>query len=175
MKIRQQKKIKPLGATSPHVWVIEPVFGCNLSCAHCCAGLIAEPDKQQMSESTWLNTFRVINEVSPTVRVDICGVVGEPTLHEHLTEWLVAARALAPLAQIQITTNGTKLLTGKVKYKQLLDNGANVIYTDQYGPHDRFEKLARESAGHTPCDLLSKCITKIERLESKSDAPEARI
>ena len=37
------------------------------------------------------------------------------------------------------------------------------------------KKVARKSAGRTPNDLLSKCIAKIERLESESDAPEARI
>lgn len=139
------KKIKPLGSTSPIVWVVEPSFGCNLKCGHCCAGLIQDDDKAMMSEDAWRATFSIMNEVSPTVRVDICGVVGEPTLHPHLTEWLRIARELAPLAQIQITTNGTKLLTGSVSYKGLLDAGANIIYTDQYGPHARFERLAEES------------------------------
>lgn len=52
------RKIKPLGATSPHVWVIEPVFGCNLSCGHCCAGLIQEADKQMMTEAVWVAASR---------------------------------------------------------------------------------------------------------------------
>jgi len=98
-----------------------------------------------MSYKTWCSIFKIINAVSPTVRVDICGIVGEPTLHPKLTEWLPEARRLAPNAQIQITTNGTKLLDGQVNYKDLLDAGANIIYTDQYGDHSEFEMLADKS------------------------------
>jgi len=98
-----------------------------------------------MSYDTWCSLFKTMNAVSPTVRVDICGVVGEPTLHPNLTEWLSIARTLAPSAQIQITTNGTMLLKKQVNYKSLLDAGANIIYTDQYGPHKEFERLAAES------------------------------
>ena len=144
-KIRPIKKVKPLGNTSPWVWVLEPSFGCNLNCGHCCAGLIPEETKEFMSYDTWCRTFKTINAVSPTVRVDICGIVGEPTLHPSLTKWLPIARKLAPKAQIQITTNGVKLQTGEVNYQSLLDAGANIIYTDQYGPHDEFEQLASKS------------------------------
>jgi hypothetical protein len=144
-KIARTKRDKPLGSTSPHVWVIEPSFGCNLACGHCCAKLIEEEDKSMMSEATWRATFATMNAVSPTVRVDVCGVVGEPTLHPHLTEWLAVARELAPRAQIQITTNGTRLLAKQVTYEGLLDAGANVVYTDQYGPPGRFERLAEAS------------------------------
>jgi hypothetical protein len=144
-KMKPIKKVKPLGNTSPWVWVIEPYFGCNLQCGHCCAELIPEENKRQMTYDTWVNTFRIINTVSPTVRVDICGIVGEPTLHPRLTEWLSIARKLAPAAQFQITTNGTILRSGEVTFKALLDAGANIIYTDQYGPHEEFEKLAAES------------------------------
>lgn len=139
------KRIKPLGSTSPLVWSIEPAFGCNLKCAHCCADLIPKSDNHFMSEQTWRSTFSILNEVSPTVRVDLCGFVGEPTLNPELTRLLPIARELAPLAQIQITTNGTKLLSGKVNMKNLLDAGANILYVDQYGDHARFEKLAKES------------------------------
>jgi len=144
-KIKSIKKVKPMGNTSPWVWVIEPSYGCNLKCGHCCAALIKEEDKHLMSYDTWCSIFKIIHAVSPMVRVDICGTVGEPTLHPHLTEWLPIARKLAPFAQLQITTNGTMLRAGKVNYTDLLNAGANIIYTDQYGPHDEFEKLAKES------------------------------
>jgi hypothetical protein len=144
-KIETIKKIKPLGSTSPWVWVIEPHFGCNLKCGHCCSELISKKKFQSMSFKTWCSLFEVLNAVSPTVRMDICGIVGEPTLNPKLTEWLPKARELAPQVQIQITTNGTMLRQGRVKYKDLLDAGANIIYTDQYGTHGEFEKLASES------------------------------
>jgi len=144
-KIKTPKKIKPLGSTSPIVWSIEPAFGCNLKCDHCCADLIPKSNNNKMNELVWKRTFEILNEVSPTVRVDLCGFVGEPTLNDELLTLLPVARELAPLTQIQITTNGTKLLSGKYKMKDLLDAGANVLYVDQYGPHERYEQLATES------------------------------
>jgi len=144
-KVKTPKKVKPLGKFSPYVWSIEPAFGCNLVCAHCCADLIDKKSHNFMSEKTWRSTFNIINEVSPTVRVDLCGFVGEPTLNTELLSLLPQARELAPQTQIQITTNGTRILAGDYKMKDLLDAGANVLYVDQYGPHEKFEKLAQES------------------------------
>ncbi len=139
------KKHKPLGSTSPFVWSIEPAFGCNLKCAHCCADLIDKKDNHLMKEDVWRASFSILNEVSPYVRVDLCGYVGEPSLNDELMELLPIARELAPNTQIQMTSNGTKLLTGKYTMKGLLDAGANILYVDQYGKHERFEKLANES------------------------------
>jgi hypothetical protein len=144
-KLKMTKREKPLGGTSPWGWIIEPSHGCNLSCGHCCAELIPEEKRNLMTFDIWCSLFKTINAVSPTVRVDICGIVGEPTLHPHLTEWLSVARELAPLVQMQITTNGIALLQEKVNYRDLLSAGANIIYTDQYGPAGKFEQLASES------------------------------
>lgn len=144
-KIHTIKKVKPLGSTTPYVWVVEPSYGCNLNCAYCCAGLIDDANKDLMTEEIWRAIFSTLNAVSPTVRVDLCGVVGEPILNPYLTEWLPIARKLAPLCQIQITTNGTMLSTERVKYKELLDAGANIIYVDQYADHKIHEALAEES------------------------------
>lgn len=143
--VKPPKRIKPLGATSPLVWSMEPAFGCNLKCAHCCADLIPKSDNSLMCEETWRSAFATLNAVSPTVRVDLCGFVGEPTLNPELTRLLPIARELAPLAQIQVTTNGTKLLTKAVTMRGLLDGGANILYVDQYGDKKRFERLAEES------------------------------
>lgn len=142
---KPQKRIKPLGPTSPNVWVIEPSFGCNLKCGHCCAGLIKDSDKGMMTKAVWDAAWSLIGKLTPTVRVDIAGIVGEPTLNESLTSWLPDARRLAPLAQIQITTNGTMLRKGSVTFNGLLESGANVVYVDQYGTHAEFEKLAEQS------------------------------
>lgn len=144
-KVKTPKKIKPLGSSSPIVWVVEPAFGCNLKCKHCCADLIPKKDNNTMTEEVWRSTFSILNEVSPFVRVDICGVVGEPTLNKHLLDFLPIARELAPNVQIQITTNGTRIRSGEYKMKDLLDAGANILYIDQYGNHERFEELAKES------------------------------
>lgn len=144
-KLNTVKREKPLGSLSPIVWVLEPSHGCNLKCGHCCAELVPRSDYKMMSREVWDSSFKILNEVSPTVRVDLCGMVGEPTLNPKLTDWLPSARRLAPRAQIQITTNGTMLLRGKVTFKRLLDAGANIVYVDQYGDKRKFEQLASES------------------------------
>lgn len=144
-KLKQNKKVKPMGSRSPYVWVIEASHGCNLNCGHCCNELLPKDRYENMSAVTWRNTWEVLNAVSPTVRVDLSGIVGEPTMHPDLVEMLKVARAIAPQAQIQITTNGTMLKAGKVTYRDLLTAGANIVFTDQYGTHEEFERLAEDS------------------------------
>jgi hypothetical protein len=132
---------KPLGSTGPWCWAVEAVHGCNLRCGHCSCRLLPQGEYRFMTELVWRKTWEVMQAVSPTVRVDIV-LGGEPTLHPKLTEFMSIARSLCPLAQIQITTNGTMLLKGKVEYRKLIDAGANIIYTDMYGPRERFKELA---------------------------------
>jgi hypothetical protein len=98
-----------------------------------------------MTEETWTNAFEIINAVTPYARIDLAGTVGEPTLNTELVRFLKIARELAPNVQMQITTNGTRILAREFAMKELLDAGANIIYVDQYGKHERFEQLASES------------------------------
>ena len=97
-----------------------------------------------MSEETWTKSFEIISKVSPMCRVDIC-LGGEPTLNKNLPDFLKIAREISPLSQIQITTNGTTLIKGEVTYKQLFESGANIVYTDMYGPKEKFLQMAKES------------------------------
>lgn len=97
-----------------------------------------------MREDVWRNTWAILNSVSPTVRVDFA-LCGEPTLHPELIGFIKIARETAPRAQIQITTNGTQLLRGAVRYRDMIDAGANVVYTDMYGSKERYLQLAQES------------------------------
>ena len=139
-----KKKKKPLGKSTPWAWVFELVHGCNLRCGHCSCRLL-EPGKYSfMDRETWRNGWGVLNEISPHSRVDIC-LAGEPTLHPHIVQYLRMARKICPTAQIQITTNGTMLRTGRVVYSELLEAGANIIYTDMYGPQEEFRQLAKAS------------------------------
>lgn len=143
-KVKKQKIVKPLGATSPWVWIIEPTHGCNLSCGHCSCRLNKKGIYHFMTEETWIKTWNIIAKITPTCRVDLC-LGGEPTLNENLSEFLKIAKRISPLSQIQITTNGTMLKLGKVTYKNLLDSGANIIYTDMYGTREEFIELAKKS------------------------------
>ena len=143
-KVKKVKREHPLEKRTPYVWVVEPTRGCNLRCGHCCRRLDKDHNYQYMTKEVWDNTFSVINQVSPTCRIDLC-LTGEPTLNPNLPELLRSARKLAPLTQIQITTNGITLLNKKVDYLELLSSGANIIYTDMYGPEEEFIELAKAS------------------------------
>jgi sulfatase maturation enzyme AslB (radical SAM superfamily) len=143
-KTKTPAKVKPYGATTPWVWVLEPTHGCNLSCGHCSCRLDKKGVYHYMSKRTWKNTWEIISKVSPTCRIDMA-LGGEPTLNPHLPKLIQMAREISPLSQIQVTTNGTMLRSGKVTYRQLLDAGANVVYTDMYGPREWFHKAAEKS------------------------------
>lgn len=138
------KKIKPLGSTSPWAWAIEPVHGCNLKCGHCSCRLLEYGKYHFMVKDIWIKIWEIIQNYTPTCRVDLC-LAGEPTLHPNLVYFLKIARKISPLSQIQITTNGTKLYKGEITYKDLLEAGANIIYTDMYGVKEKFFKLAKQS------------------------------
>lgn len=138
------KKIKPLSYRTPWAWAIEVVHGCNLRCGHCSCRLLPAGKYEYMSDKTWEQCWKIHAWASPMTRVDLV-LAGEPTLHPKLTELLRVARKISPLAQIQITTNGTMLLKEQINYKELLEAGANIIYTDMYGPRERFLSLAKRS------------------------------
>ena len=143
-KIKTPKKIRPLGSTSPWVYSIEPVNGCNLRCGHCSRRLNEPGVYRFMSEEIWRSAWDIHAHFVPTTRVDLC-VSGEPTLHPDLYNFLKIARSISPLAQIQITTNGTMLRKGVYEIKKLIEAGANIIYIDMYGPHEEFIEMARAS------------------------------
>ncbi len=143
IKEKSIKKIKLLGKTSPWAWTVELVYGCNLRCGHCCCRLLEQNKYNFMVEDTWIKTWEIIDYFTPTCRVDIC-IAGEPTLHPYIIKFLEIARRISPFSQIQITTNGTILSKGELTYNQLLDAGANIVYTDMYGPRNRFIQLAEE-------------------------------
>jgi len=138
------KEKELLGKCTPWAWAIEPVRGCNLRCWHCATRLFPPGEYSYMSLETWISLWRVIREVSPKCRIEMANA-GEPTLHPQLLEFVKMARKISPESQIQVTTNGTTLIKGKVTYKQLFSAGVNVVYTDMYASRKRHFELARES------------------------------
>jgi len=139
------KIINPIGPTSPWVWAIEPTHGCNLRCGHCSCRLDPLPKQYHfMDEATWEATWKIIAALCPTRRVDLV-LGGEPTLHPGLPEFLSVAREISPLSQIQITTNGTQILKGRWTYRQLIEAGANIVYTDMYGSREKYIALAHDA------------------------------
>lgn len=139
-----KKGRNPLGRMGPWSWLLEPVRGCNLKCGYCATRLFFDEPKQMISDDIWSATFKLIRLVSPYTRVEIANA-GEPTLHPHLSGLLKMARSLSPFSQLQITTNGTRLIKGAMTYGELFDAGANILYVDMYARKDKHEELARKS------------------------------
>lgn len=142
------KPRNPLGIYGPWSWAIEPTRGCNLACGHCAVRLFDDSETGEnstyMSEEAWRAMFSTIAAITPKTRVEMANA-GEPTLHPELPAFIKIARELSPWSQIQVTTNGTKLIDGSLSYRELFDNGANIVYTDMYAPLEDHKKLARES------------------------------
>lgn len=138
-------KLKMFGNQNPFTFAAEWTYGCNLKCGHCAIPALGLHNKFKfMSMQTWIDFCNVVNAVGPQSRVEMAAM-GEPTMHPEIYKFLETGRELMPDAQIHVTTNGINLLAGKVEYKRLLDSGANIIYTDMYGPPEKFETLAKDS------------------------------
>lgn len=137
------KKIKCFGNQTPYVFVIENVHGCNLACGHCAMSVLDRTPKM-MTMETWQETMEIVAQVAPTCRVELA-MGGEPTLDPKLCAMFREGRRISPLSQFQVTTNGTMLFKGDVTYRDLLDSGCNIVYTDMYQPRERFREMAEAS------------------------------
>lgn len=139
------KKQKTFGHMTPYCWVLEVTHGCNLRCGHCNCALDPVPKTYRfMPLETAECAAQIIAAVNPTSRLDICGG-GEPTLNPDLVEIIRLIRKIVPKLQIQVTTNGTMLTKGRISYGEILNAGANFVYTDMYAPRSTFHRLANES------------------------------
>lgn len=139
------KKVKPMGKLSPWVWSVEIVRGCNLKCWHCTAHLIeANESPRFMSMNTWESMCKIMAESTPFTRLELAQG-GEPTLHPHLLECIKMAKRISPTTQLQVTTNGLTLLSGKITFKEIFDAGASMVYIDMYGPLSKYLELVKES------------------------------
>jgi len=139
-----KRKTSRFKGMSPWAWAIEPVHGCNLRCGHCATRLFPVGKTSYMTEATWRALFRVIHEVTPVCRVEMANA-GEPTLHPELPRFIRIAKEISPHTQLQITTNGTMLASGKWTYRQLFNAGINIVYVDTYAPREQHIALAKES------------------------------
>ena len=137
-------KKKPLGKLAPWAWSVEFVRGCNLKCWHCTAEDLSGGEPQFMPLETWESMCKIMANMTPYRRLELAQG-GEPTLHPHLIECLKIAKKITPTTQIQVTTNGLSILSGKFKFKQLFDAGANSVYIDMYTGVDKFIDMAKTS------------------------------
>lgn len=123
---------------------IEQSYGCNLKCGFCPIANIPEINlhKQFMRPYTCEQIVAQAVELKYNLRVELT-LRGEPTLNPQILDNLSIMRRVAPKFQISMFTNGVNLLTGKVKIKDLLDAGVNILCIDCYnGTYDRFFEFA---------------------------------
>lgn len=143
--IKKPKVARPFGKLTPWVWSVELVRGCNLACFHCTARIFPEDGKPRfMSREDVVSMAKVLAESTPGKRLEFAQG-GEPTLHPELLDILRDVRRLSPTTQIQVTTNGLTLISGKYTFKDLFDAGANSVYVDMYAPRDRFIQMAKDA------------------------------
>ena len=135
---------RPLGKLNPWTWWPELVRGCNLSCVFCPARLIEKNAWNFMDEKVWTALVETVAELTPYGRINFA-MLGEPTLHPKLFDFVRLARKRAPHVQITTYTNGVRLISGEVTYKQLFDSGINCVFIDMYAAYDAHRKLAEES------------------------------
>lgn len=136
---------RPLGKLNPWAYWIELTRGCNLSCAFCPVRTFQKEEGYNfMSRDTWINLLKVMQEVTPRIRIEF-GNGGEPTMHPQILEFLSLAREIVPKIQLSTYTNGVKLIKGELTYKQLFDAGLNGAFVDMYSPLAKHQKLAEES------------------------------
>lgn len=137
-------KKRPLGKFNPWAWWVEITRGCNIKCGHCPTVLFPEGYREYMPRDVWVSMLKVINEITPYSRLELCNA-GEPTLHPDLLEYLHIARKICPNLQILTYTNGTMLTNGKLTYKQLFDAGLNMVFVDMYAPFEKHKQIAEQS------------------------------
>lgn len=141
------KEGSPLGGFAPIYWTIENVRGCNLRCGFCATTKFPVGEYHYMSEAVFTDTMKIIRDVSPNARIEFANA-GEPTLHPKLYKLLEIGRKYLPNAQLDVITNGTKLLSKDITHKGMFEAGASIVLVDVYGPVENHIRLAEES-GYT--------------------------
>lgn len=163
---------KPLGKFHPWAYWVELVRGCNLSCWHCATRLLPRGEYHYMTRANWISFLRIVQEATPYNRIEFANA-GEPSLHPNLIEFITLAREIVPHTQIQLITNGTTLISGAVKYKELFDAGLNSAYVDMYAPLEKHIKLASESG--YPFYEKDKCLKDMPNAYTYLDNPDLKI
>jgi hypothetical protein len=135
---------RPLGKMNPWCWWVELVRGCNLSCVFCATRLFKRGEYHFMDLETWRSLILLVNETTPYGRIGFADA-GEPTLHPHFCDLMREARRLAPQVQIMTYTNGTRLVSGELTYREMFESGINCVFTDMYASYETHRALAEAS------------------------------
>lgn len=133
-----------LNKLRPHVFNPELVRGCNLRCSFCVARLFPAGQRAVMNGDTWVRFVSLIEAINPTGHITFA-TIGEPTLHPSFLTFVQYARERLPKIQMELYTNGTTLLQGRIRYKELFEAGINSVFVDMYHDAQEHEAIARAS------------------------------
>lgn len=140
-------KHKPLGKFNFSYIGLEITRGCNLRCGFCATRLFPVGVYQFMSVETFTKLMQLVQILTPYNRIEIANA-GEPTLNPNLCKCLKIGRKISPYTCFQVITNGTLLIKKEISYRDLFENGANIIYVDMYAPKEKHIELAKKSGYH---------------------------
>jgi hypothetical protein len=135
---------RPLGKFNVSNWSITATRGCNLRCGHCATRLFERNVYQHMTPETMKHLMELVKIFTPYNRIAIAQA-GEPTMNPKLPELLRIGRETSPFTSFQVVTNGVRLINGDITYKDLFENGCNIVYVDMYAPEEKHIELAKKS------------------------------
>ena len=123
------------------------VQGCNRKCKFCGIHSIGTKPIHRMSLLMVQQIARSLRdwEGFDKKRVEFA-LHGEPTLHHNVEHVMSVFREHLPKAQLQLTTNGLKLLDKGAEYVEALFTvGLNVLIVDTYSKRDRLIHLLKNA------------------------------
>jgi len=98
----------------PRVLRIEPASQCNLSCLHCPTGTV-DMDRGIMSNNTFKNILKNIEENIAYIKVVVLYHGGEPLLNKNFFQYVSSIKKLNPEIFIKTVSNGMALTESTVK------------------------------------------------------------
>jgi radical SAM protein with 4Fe4S-binding SPASM domain len=98
----------------PRVLRIEPASQCNLSCSHCPTGTV-DMDRGIMSNETFENILRNIEENKSYVKVVVLYHGGEPLLNKNFFKYVSAIKKINSEIFIKTVSNGMALTESTAK------------------------------------------------------------
>lgn len=133
----------------PFALQIEPVEGCSLACSFCGISSIRENGANAtegvhgknsapyrfMDEKTLIHVMKEVRRLGWNPRIELA-MHGEPSMHPDLPRLVKIIRHYGPKLHIQVTSNGSGLMTAE-KIAAIMEAGCNLLALDDY-KHAKF-------------------------------------
>lgn len=169
----------------PFALQVEPTEGCSLACAFCGIASIRENGAcaetmehgknsapyRFMEVDTVKRLAKEVRRLKWNPRWEFA-MHGDPTMNPHLHEMIAVTRRILPKAHLQVTTNGSALMTNE-KIQALFDAGLNLLALDDY-KHAKFIPRIRTIFQEGPITSKHGDVPVYEYPEQKEGNPHKR-